>query len=134
MRLICSGIFDTYPNLKIILGHLGEALPFWLDRLDSRFQEEKQNDVISAKYYKDFKKVPSQYFKDNFYVTTSGMYWQPALHFVCSVLGADKILFATDYPHESTAAAVKYIKTVAISEAERENICHLNAERILKLA
>ena len=67
MRLICSGVFDTYPGLKIILGHLGEALPFWLWRIDDRWRK----DPLATK----LKKRPSQYIKDNFFVTTSGMFW-----------------------------------------------------------
>ena len=132
MRLICSGVFDQYPDLKIILGHLGEALPFWLWRLDSRLQEEK-GDPASAEFYKYLKKNPSQYFKDNFYVTTSGMFWSPVLEFVCSVLGAEKVLFAIDYPYESSKAAVDFMDTSSISDTDKEKICHLNAERLLKL-
>ncbi|OGO16836.1 MAG: hypothetical protein A2Z02_05825, partial [Chloroflexi bacterium RBG_16_48_7] len=60
MRLILSGVFDKYPNLKIVLGHMGEALPFWLWRMDSRIQEESKQNPVAAKYYKDFKKTPSQ--------------------------------------------------------------------------
>ena len=133
MRLILSGVFDKYPNLKIILGHMGEALPFWLWRMDSRIKEEIKQNEIAAKYYKDFKKNPSEYFKENFYVTTSGMFWHPALVFVCQVLGADRILFATDYPYESGKEAVEFLKTAPISKADKEKIAHKNAEKLFKL-
>ncbi len=132
LRLICSGVFDDYSNLKIILGHLGEALPFWLWRLDSRFQEEK-SDPASAEVYKNLKKNPSQYFKDNFFVTTSGMFWEPVLKFTCSVLGIDKVLFAVDYPYESSKEAVEFIDSIPMEDNDKEQICHLNAERLLKL-
>ena len=132
MRLICSGVFDHYPGLKIILGHLGEAIPFWLWRLDSRFEEEK-TDPASAEFYKDLQKNPSQYFKDHFFVTTSGMFWGPVLQFVCSVLGVDKVLFAVDYPYESSKTATQFMDSVAIDEGDRAKICHLNAERLLGL-
>jgi 5-carboxyvanillate decarboxylase len=132
MRLILSGVFDRYPGLKIILGHLGEALPFWLWRLDSRFEEEK-SDPASAAFYKDHRKSPGQCFKDNFYVTLSGMFWQPVLQFVCSVLGSGRIMFAADYPYESSRLASQFIESVEIGEDERANICHKNAEAILKL-
>jgi 5-carboxyvanillate decarboxylase len=130
MRLICSGVFDKYPGLKIILGHLGEAIPFWLWRLDSRLLEEREMDPAA---YKNLKKTPSQYFKDNFYVTTSGMFWQPVLQFVCSVLGADRILFAADYPYESSREAVQFIESMPISDVDKKKICHLNAEKLLRL-
>jgi 5-carboxyvanillate decarboxylase len=133
MRLILSGVFDKYPNLKIVLGHMGEALPFWLWRMDSRIQEESRQNPVAAKYYKGFKKSPSQYFKDHFYVTTSGMFWHPALQFVSQVLGADRILFATDYPYESGKEAVEFLLTAPIPKADLEKIAHGNAERIFKL-
>jgi 2,3-dihydroxybenzoate decarboxylase len=133
MRLILSGVFDKYPNLKIILGHLGESIPYWLWRLDSRWQEEKDSDPISAAAYKNFQKSPSQYFRDNFYVTTSGMYWPPVIQFVCSVLGADRVLFATDYPAESSKEAVQAIEATPISDGDKEKVCHLNAEKLFRL-
>jgi 2,3-dihydroxybenzoate decarboxylase len=132
MRLICSGVFDKYPGLKIILGHLGEAIPFWLWRIDSRYLEEK-SDPASAEIYKNLKKNPSQYFKENFYVTTSGMFWEPVLQFVSSVLGSERVLFATDYPYESSKEAAQFIESVQIDDGDKEKICHLNAEKLLRL-
>jgi predicted TIM-barrel fold metal-dependent hydrolase len=132
-RLMCSGVFDTYPGLRIILGHLGEALPFWLWRLDSRLLEEKKSDPASAKAYENLKKKLSEYFKENFYVSTSGMFWEPVLQFVSSVLGSDRVLFAVDYPYESSTEAVKFIESAQINDDDKEKICHLNAERILRL-
>jgi len=134
MRLILSGVFDKYPKLKIILGHLGEAIPFWLWRIDSRWIEEKRADPSSAEFYKNYRKSPAQCFKDNFYVTLSGMFWQPVLQFVCSVLGSDKVMFATDYPYESSKFAAEFIESVQLSLTDKEKICHLNAEKLLKLS
>jgi predicted TIM-barrel fold metal-dependent hydrolase len=133
MRLILSGVFDKYPGLKIILGHLGEALPFWLWRVDSRWTEEKESDPSSAAFYKHYKKSPAQCFRDNFYVTMSGMFWQPVLQFVCSVMGSDKVMFATDYPYESSKLAVDFMESVQLSHTDKEKVCHLNAEKLLKL-
>lgn len=133
MRLILSGVFERYPRLKIILGHLGEALPFWLWRMDSRFEEEK-SDPASAAFYRNYKKSPAQCFRENFYVTISGMFWQPVLQFVSSVLGSDRIMFATDYPYESSALAAQFIESVQINEVDRRNICYANAENIMGLA
>ncbi len=136
MRLICGGIFEKYPRLQIILGHLGENIPFQLWRLDNRWLNEKGGREghfgtdISAKL---MKKNPSQYFKEHFYVTTSGMFWPPALQLVLSAVGADRILFAVDYSAESNKVAAEFIESVPISESDREKICHLNAERLLRL-
>jgi 5-carboxyvanillate decarboxylase len=132
MRLILSGVFERYPGLRIILGHLGEAFPFWLWRLDSRFEEEK-SDPASAEFYRDFTKSPAQCFKDNFYVTLSGMFWEPVLTFVCSVFGSERVMFATDYPYESSVVASQFMDSVRIGQQAREDISHANAERILHL-
>ena len=128
LRLICSGLFDEYPDLKIMLGHLGEAIPFWLWRMD----KHGPNTFDDPKF-KKLQRQPSEYFRDNFLVTTSGMLWSPALKFVISVLGADKVLFGTDYPPESAKDAVDFIKSAPISQANRNKICHSNAERLLGL-
>ena len=125
MRLICSGIFDEYENLKIILGHLGEAIPFWLWRIDNFWGKTPLS--------KNLKKIPSQYFKDNFAVSTSGMFSEKALNYVISVLGADNILFAVDYPFESPEEGVEFISKLKIDHNDKEKICHLNAERIFSL-
>jgi 2,3-dihydroxybenzoate decarboxylase len=133
MRLILSGVFEKFPRLKIILGHLGEAIPFWLWRIDSRWEEEKKADPSSAIFYKDYLKSPAQCFRDNFYVTISGMFWQPVLQFVCSVLGSDKVMFATDYPYESSKLAAEFMESVQLNYTDKERICHLNAEKLLGL-
>jgi len=133
MRLILSGVFDKYPGLKIILGHMGEAIPFWLWRMDSRLESQKNFDAEAKKQYDALHRTLSQYFKENFYVTTSGMFWHPALKFVNSVLGADRILFATDYPYESGKEAAEFMETAPLSTEEKEKIAHLNAEKLFKL-
>lgn len=125
MRLISSGLFDAYPGLKIILGHLGEAIPFWLWRIDNHWQK--------SSFSKNLKKKPSDYFNDNFYVTTSGMFGYQSFLSTYLTLGADKILFAVDSPYESNEEAVKFMDAVAISETDKEKIYHLNAERLFTL-
>jgi len=121
MRLICSGVFDKYPGLQIILGHLGEGIPFWLWRIDSRSAGNKTQ------------KKASQYFKEHFMVSISGMFWEPALQLVYSAMGAERILFATDYPSESLEEAVRCIQDWPISVEDKEKIWHLNAEKLLRL-
>jgi 2,3-dihydroxybenzoate decarboxylase len=76
---------------------------------------------------------PSHYFKNNFIVTTSGRSWSPALKFVSSVLGADRIFIAADYPFESMKEAVQFMDNAPISDIEREKIYHLNMEKLLAL-
>ncbi len=127
MRLICAGVFDRYPNLKIILGHMGEALPFWLWRIDNIWQNEG---AISAK---KLQKLPGEYIKENFFVTTSGMFFQPALLCTYLALGADRILFAVDYPLESNKEAVQFMDAASICDIDKEKIYHENAEKLLAL-
>jgi predicted TIM-barrel fold metal-dependent hydrolase len=130
MRLICSGIFDKHPGLKIILGHLGEALPFWLWRIDNRWDKEEH---ASNPNVKKLIKKPGQYVKDNIFVTTSGNFDIAPFMCTCSVLGADRILFAVDYPFESNQEAVEFMEITPISDGDKEKVYHLNAEKLLKL-
>ena len=130
MRLVCGGVFDKHPDLKIILGHLGEALPFWLGRMDTRWiREAAASDPISSK----IKKTPSEYIKDNYLVTTSGILWQPALICTYLSLGADRILFAVDYPLQASGETVEFVDATPISDVDKEKIYHLNAEKLLGL-
>jgi len=130
MRLICSGVFDKYPDLKIILGHLGEALPYWLQRMDTRWiKEGAASDPISS----SINKRPSEYFRHNFLVTTSGMPWQPALICTYLSLGADRMLFSIDYPFESNQEMVEFIDAAPICDIDKAKMYHANAEKLLGL-
>jgi predicted TIM-barrel fold metal-dependent hydrolase len=103
VRLICSGVFEKYPKLQIILGHMGEALPFWLWRLDRRWK------AGAGGYDKGYSRIPSEYFRDNFYITTSGNFWFPPLQESMLSIGVDKILFAVDYPFESSQEGAQFM-------------------------
>lgn len=126
LRLIVSGLFDEHPQLKIIIGHLGEALPFWLWRLDNRW-------LRAAPGGMSVKKKPSQYIKDNFFITTSGNFSVSA--FLCAYLelGAERILFAVDYPMESNKEGVQFMEGLPICNSDKEKVCHLNAEKLFGL-
>jgi 2,3-dihydroxybenzoate decarboxylase len=125
LRLICSGVFDQFPNLNIVLGHMGEALPYWLWRMDNMWQR--------GNFPNQPKRLPSEYMKSNFYIDTSGMFWEPPLLCAYLALGADRILFAVDYPMESNETAVRFIDSASIADSDKEKICHLNAEKLLGL-
>lgn len=125
LRLIFSGVLDRYPNLTFILGHLGETLPYLLWRLDSRWKF-----MVSDRH---LERLPSQYIQENMLVTTSGMFYDPALLCACMTLGADRILFAVDYPFEPNKAGADFIEQAPISEADKRKICSLNAKQYLKL-
>lgn len=124
LRLICSGLFDTYPGLRIVLGHLGEGIPFWLPRIDNHW--------VRAPMTVPLKKLPSEYFRENFFVSTSGMFHAPAFECVYHTLGADRILFAVDYPYERMSQA-SFIDQQRLSTQDKEKICHANVEKLLRI-
>jgi 5-carboxyvanillate decarboxylase len=128
LRLITSGVFDHYPKLKIVLGHMGEAIPYWLYRMDYMHGRS----IVGMDRPK-LKRRPSEYFKENFYITTSGVNWNPVLQFCIHVLGADRIMFAIDYPYQESAEAVEFMNTAPISEEDKEKIFHTNAERVFRI-
>ena len=133
VRMILAGVFDAFPTLQVVLGHLGEALPFWLDRLDNRYSNIKSRG-LSPLGPKPLERLPSEYFKTNFHVTTSGMTTWPPLEFCLKVMGDDRVLFAIDYPYEQSAPAVEFIRTAPLSEESRRKIVHANAEALFRIA
>jgi 2,3-dihydroxybenzoate decarboxylase len=128
MRLIMCGVFDRFPKLKIILGHMGEAIPFWLQRIDNRYLLLVQTGVLNK-----MPRLPSEYFKDNFVVTTSGMMHHGVLKFVLEVLGPERVLFAADYPYELIEEAVTFMDTAPLSEDDRAKIYEQNATKLFSL-
>jgi 5-carboxyvanillate decarboxylase len=129
MRLIMCGLFDQFPRLKIVLGHMGEGLPFWLQRIDNRYQLQVKIGAV-----KKMPRLPSEYFLENFVITTAGVMSAPALKLSIEVLGIDRIMFAADYPYESVEDGVKFLDEVDITEEQRRKIYSGNAERIFRLA
>jgi 5-carboxyvanillate decarboxylase len=126
MRLIVSGVFDQFPNLKIVLGHMGEALPYWLYRIDYMYRAYTRGQS-------KLKKMPSQYVKDNFLITTSGMNTHPVLKYCNEVLGPDNIMFAIDYPYQESAEAANFMNSAPLPAAHCEKIAHGNAERVFHI-
>jgi len=126
MRMILSGVFDKYPQLKIILGHLGEGLPFLYKRIDYPFIKP----TLSREDIPKIKKKPSEYIRDNIYVTVSGNYHEPAFTCTYQTLGVDKILFATDYPYEDPTETIHFIEKLPLSSEEKQRIFHINAEKL----
>src|SRR5882762_9423332 len=125
LRLIFSGLFDHFPTAKVILGHMGELLPFHMSRLDIRYHDLDPEVTLA--------KRPSQYLIDNFAITTSGVLSPSALLGATLAIGIDNILFAVDYPYESTADAVHFLTTLPLNPPDLHKIAHTNAERLLHL-
>ena len=131
LRIIVGGVFDRFPKLKIAVGHLGEGLPFWLFRLD--FMHRSM--VMSRRYpgAQPLARKPSEYLKENVWITTSGMQWAPAILFCQQVLGFDRVLYAMDYPYQFVAEEVKVTDELPITEEQRRLLYQANAERLFKL-
>jgi 5-carboxyvanillate decarboxylase len=129
IRLIGNGVFDRFPRLKIVIGHMGEGIPFHLDRIDNRYFWEHEMAGTAPK----LKRKPSDYFRDNIAVTTSGMNFAPALLMTIQMLGIDNILFAGDWPFENVRESCNAIDAAPIADSDKRKIYSENARRVFKL-
>ena len=124
IRLVLSGVFDAYPEVKIILGHLGESLPFSLWRIDQALSRPGNRDTSFS--FRD-------YFCRHFWITTSGNFSNPAL--LCSVMemGVDRILFSVDYPFVKNIPGTEWLPTIPLCQEDKLKIMSGNAEKLLRL-
>jgi 5-carboxyvanillate decarboxylase len=129
LRLIIGGVFDRFPKLKICLGHMGEAIHFWRWRLDF-MNLRRQNAGQSPKLQLG---KPSEYMKRNVVITTSGVEDDLALEYSLKALGEDNVMWAIDYPYQTSAPAVQWMDAAPISEEVRAKLYHKNAERIFRI-
>jgi len=128
LRLLFNGHFDRFPKLTIILGHMGEMLPYFAYRLDSRYA------VIQDPVRPRLSKNPSEYLRSNLLVTTSGVCQDSALQCAIAEMGEDRVLFSVDYPYEDASSASSWIDKTPVTDAQREKLCYKNAEQALRLA
>jgi 5-carboxyvanillate decarboxylase len=131
LRIITAGVFDRFPRLQIILGHMGEALPYWAYRLDYMHRAT----VVSQRYesMKPLKKKPSDYLRENFYITNSGVAWEPAIKFAQSTLGTDRIMYAMDYPYQHNVEEVVAMDNMSIDAETKKRFFQTNAEAAFRL-
>jgi 2,3-dihydroxybenzoate decarboxylase len=127
LRLIGSGLFDECPNLKIVLGHLGEGIPVQLWRIDGRNGWMKMPHNYPAKH------GVGHYFRKHFHVTTSGNFHTPSLANVVAEIGTDRVMFSVDWPFESVEEGATWFDQAAIGETERARIGRENAIKLFKL-
>jgi len=131
LRIIVAGVFDRFPKLKMIIGHCGEALPFWMYRIDYMHRAQ-----IAAKRYpmlKELKRTPSEYLRDNVYVTNSGVAWAPAIMFCHQVMGAEHTLYAMDYPYQYLPSEVTVSDNLPMSDADKKKYFQTNAEKLFRI-
>ena len=98
LRLVVSGAFDRFPKLRVVLGHLGEGLPYWLFRIDFMHGASVRSNRYASQ--PKLERKASEYLRENFYYTTSGMAWTPPIRYVQEVMGMDRLMYAMDYPYQ----------------------------------
>jgi gamma-resorcylate decarboxylase len=125
LRLITSGLFDRLPQLQVILGHLGEFLPFAIARLEQRMAH------IGGL---SLERSPRKILHEHFHITTSGNYHTPSLLALLMEMGADRVLFAADHPFERMADGARWFDALPIAETDRLKIGRMNAQRLLRVA
>lgn len=131
LRIITSGVFDRFPKLQMIIGHMGEALPFWAYRLDYMHQA-----TVKSQRYESIKpllKKPSDYLKENFIITNSGVAWEPAIKFTQSVIGVDRVMYAMDYPYQYAVDEVSVMDNMQMSDEDKKKFFQTNAQRVFKI-
>jgi len=124
LRLLAAGVFDTYPQLKIIIGHMGEMLPFMWARSNRVFQPGN-----GAKN----KRTLVDTFKEQLYITTSGFFTLPPLQLALDTIGIDNILFSVDYPFSSNQMGIDFLNNIQLPAGDIAKIAHQNADKLLGL-
>jgi predicted TIM-barrel fold metal-dependent hydrolase len=122
IRLILGGVFDRYPELQIVVGHMGEGLPFMLQRLD-----------VMPMAMTNLQNPISFYLRQNVHYTFSGFNFTPTFLDLLLEVGVDRIMFSADHPYASMTQARAFLNQLPVSAADKERIAHGNAERLLKL-
>ena len=125
LRLVLSGVFDKYPKLKIIMGHLGEGLPFSMWRINHAMSKEMLSNKNDARF--------RELFTEHFYVTTSGNFSTPALLCTIMEMGADRVMFGVDWPYIENAPGTKWMEELSLSAEDRRKILGGNARRLLRM-
>jgi 2,3-dihydroxybenzoate decarboxylase len=131
LRIIVAGVFDRHPQLQFIIGHAGEALPFWLYRLDYMHGATVRSNRYS--FMKPLRYPVSHYLKHNVYITNSGVAWQPAIEFCQKNIGVERVLYAMDYPYQYVPEEVGFCDAMTIPDADKRAFFEGNARRVFAL-
>jgi 5-carboxyvanillate decarboxylase len=128
LKLIAAGVFDRFPRLRLVIGHMGESLPFWLPRIDRHYKG-----IGNFGGAPNMELKPSEYLRRNIWVTTSGMNWRAPLQLALDVLGQDRVLFASDYPFENQSEAVAGAEDLPLAPTAKRALFEDNAVRVFNL-
>jgi 5-carboxyvanillate decarboxylase len=131
LRIIVSGAFDEFPRLKFGIGHCGEALPFWLYRID--YMHTAATRANRHPHMRKLKRTPGEYLRENVYVTNSGVAWKPAIMLCHEVMGPDHTLYAMDYPYQYLPSEVTVSDELPMSPADKKKYFQTNAEKLFKI-
>ncbi len=129
VALITSGVFDRFPRLKIVIGHAGEGLPYWLYRID--YMQRNYREAVTGA--RKIERLPSEYLRTNVFITSSGVAWEPAILFAQQVLGVGHVMYAMDYPYQVNADEVAISDRFDMDADSKKAFFQTNAERIFKL-
>lgn len=121
LRLIITGAFDRFPNLQMIIGHMGEGLPFFYERIVEDMSESTEDSL---------NKPIGQYFSDNFWYTTSAFPQDELLHLLLKYISVDRVMFGTDYPFADMKQQTDWFRAVDLPREDKEKIAFRNAERL----
>lgn len=121
LRLILTGVFDAFPKLQIIIGHMGEGLPFYYERIVGDMSESVEDSL---------NKPLSQYFSDNFWYTTSAFFQDELLHLLLKYISVDRVMFGIDYPFADMKQGTDWFRTVDLPREAKEKIAFRNAEKL----
>ncbi|MBO0749082.1 MAG: amidohydrolase [Porphyrobacter sp.] len=133
MALIFSGAFDRFPRLRLVIGHMGEAMPLQLYRFDW-MQGNADNRVLPARPQPVKLRQPvSYYFKHNIWITTSGVAWEPAIRFCMEQLGPERVLYAMDYPYQQSYDEVAAYDRMQLSPEHKKMLMEDNARAVFRL-
>lgn len=131
LRIITAGVFDRFPKLRMVLGHMGEALPYWAYRLDYMHQATVKSQRYAS--VKPIQRRPSEYLRQNFWITNSGVAWEHAIKFAQGFLGEDRVMYAMDYPYQYAPDEVNILDGMDMAPAVKKKFFQTNAEAVFKL-
>lgn len=131
LRIITAGVFDRFPKLRMVLGHMGEALPYWAYRLDYMHRATVKSQRYAS--MQPLRRQPSEYLREHFYITNSGVAWAPAIRFAQDFMGSDRVLYAMDYPYQHAVDEVIALDGMPMSAEDQLRFFQTNAQAVFKI-
>ena len=132
LRIITAGVFDRFPKLRMVLGHMGEALPYWAYRLDYMHRATVKSQRYAS--VQPLRRQPSEYLREHFYITNSGVAWAPAIRFAQDFMGSDRVLYAMDYPYQHAVDEVIALDGMPMSAEDQLRFFQTNAQAVFKIS